>query len=185
MLPTHEHSESLVPWYKQFWPWVLIALPLSSVIAGLSTLYIAVVNQDDLVIEKWSKDGKAIFSDNSRFQAAEQLGLRGEISVDSLTGEVFLQLRSNGVVSEKEPGFVYPDFLLLDIIHPTMASRDQNIRLSKVANHYYKGQLLHQVEASRSVFLSGSEKTWQIKFKFDSPSASFVQIVAEPSAADQ
>ncbi|MFT7320700.1 FixH family protein, partial [Congregibacter sp.] len=33
-----EHEE---PWYQQFWPWFLIALPGSVVIAGLSTLYIA------------------------------------------------------------------------------------------------------------------------------------------------
>jgi hypothetical protein len=48
------------PWYRQFWPWFLIALPATSVVAGLTTLAIAIRNQDSLVRDDWYKDGKAI-----------------------------------------------------------------------------------------------------------------------------
>jgi len=41
-----------IPWYRQFWPWFLIALPASAVIAGMYTLYLAVTHPDPLVIEK-------------------------------------------------------------------------------------------------------------------------------------
>ena len=33
--------EDTVPWYQQFWPWFLILLPASVVVAGLTTLVIA------------------------------------------------------------------------------------------------------------------------------------------------
>ncbi|MBE9549572.1 MAG: FixH family protein [Proteobacteria bacterium] len=40
------------PWYKQFWPWFIIALPMTAVIASIATLIIAIQNPDYLVIEK-------------------------------------------------------------------------------------------------------------------------------------
>ncbi|MCF1439106.1 MAG: FixH family protein, partial [Shewanella sp.] len=48
------------PWYKQFWPWFLITLPLCAVIASLATMKIAVDNKDALVAEEYYKEGKAI-----------------------------------------------------------------------------------------------------------------------------
>ena len=181
MLPVNENMEDLEPWYKQFWPWVLVALPLSSVIAGLSTLYIAVVNQDSLVIEKWSKDGKAIYSDVSRFKAAEKLGLSGQLKIDYVTGEIFLHLLSDAI--EKgvgdEAAYTYPDKLFLGIIHPTMASKDQNISLSKVADNNYRGQLNHQIEANRSLFLSDLNESWQIKINIDFPLKDTVKFTTD------
>jgi len=40
-----------VPWYKQFWPWFIIALPASAVIASFITLWIAISNPDQLVVD--------------------------------------------------------------------------------------------------------------------------------------
>ena len=39
------------PWYRQFWPWFIIALPASAVIASLITFYLAVSRPDYVVIE--------------------------------------------------------------------------------------------------------------------------------------
>ena len=36
------------PWYRQFWPWFVIALPASAVIAGLTTVWIAVTHQQEI-----------------------------------------------------------------------------------------------------------------------------------------
>jgi len=52
----HQQSAKLapgegVPWYRQFWPWFIIALPASAVVAGLYTFWLAVSNPDHLVIE--------------------------------------------------------------------------------------------------------------------------------------
>jgi uncharacterized membrane protein YadS len=34
------------PWYKQFWPWFIIALPLVSVVASFVTLWLAISKPD-------------------------------------------------------------------------------------------------------------------------------------------
>jgi len=39
-----------VPWYKQFWPWFIIALPASVVVASFVTLWLAISNPDHLVV---------------------------------------------------------------------------------------------------------------------------------------
>lgn len=39
------------PWYREPWPWVLIALPLLTVIASGFTFWLAVSHPDDLVAE--------------------------------------------------------------------------------------------------------------------------------------
>jgi hypothetical protein len=36
-------------WYRQFWPWFLIALPAISVVFSFATLYIAVSGADEVV----------------------------------------------------------------------------------------------------------------------------------------
>ena len=41
-----------LPWYKQFWPWFIIALPASAVIASFFTLWLAISNPDHLVVDE-------------------------------------------------------------------------------------------------------------------------------------
>ena len=38
------------PWFRQFWPWFIIALPTSAVIASFVSLWLAVSNPDYLVV---------------------------------------------------------------------------------------------------------------------------------------
>lgn len=39
-----------LPWYRQFWPWFIIALPASAVIASFITLWLAISNPDHLIV---------------------------------------------------------------------------------------------------------------------------------------
>lgn len=39
-----------LPWFRQFWPWFIIALPTSAVIASFVSLWLAVSNPDYLVV---------------------------------------------------------------------------------------------------------------------------------------
>jgi len=41
-----------LPWYRQFWPWFIIALPTSAVIASFISLWLAVSNPDHLVVDE-------------------------------------------------------------------------------------------------------------------------------------
>ncbi len=45
----HRARTDTKPWYRQFWPWFLIALPLTSVVASFVTLWIAVTDADEVL----------------------------------------------------------------------------------------------------------------------------------------
>ena len=47
-------------WYTQFWPWFLILLPATVVIASFTTLYIAIQSPDKVVRGEYEKLGPVI-----------------------------------------------------------------------------------------------------------------------------
>ncbi len=61
------------PWYKQFWPWFIIMLPASAVVASVATLFIAINNPDYMVIEE--TDMQQI---SPELRPAKKLGLNAE-----------------------------------------------------------------------------------------------------------
>jgi len=48
--PAVRAPEQLTPWYRQFWPWFIIALPTAAVIASFVSLWLAVSHPDHLVV---------------------------------------------------------------------------------------------------------------------------------------
>ncbi len=68
------NEDQVKAWYKQFWPWFLIALPGSVVIASVATIIIAIKNPDSIVVDDYYKAGLAINRDLSREQLAIQTG---------------------------------------------------------------------------------------------------------------
>ena len=54
------------PWYRQFWPWFLMALPGAAVIGGITTVIVATIDRDGLVKDDYYKEGLAINRDLAR-----------------------------------------------------------------------------------------------------------------------
>jgi len=48
---TTSSQAELLPWYRQFWPWFIIALPASAVVASFITLWLAMSRPDHLVVD--------------------------------------------------------------------------------------------------------------------------------------
>jgi hypothetical protein len=56
------------PWFKQFWPWFLMALPASVVVASMVTIVIAVKNAPTITdrdIGRFARDNEVIHSEIS------------------------------------------------------------------------------------------------------------------------
>jgi len=98
------------PWYCQFWPWFLIALPASVVVAGLTTVYIAFKGADDLVNDNYYRDGLAINQLLEQDQAAVKMGLSADIRLDSESGELFVAIKGAEISASQ---------LFLQLLHPT------------------------------------------------------------------
>lgn len=116
-------DQEVQPWYRQFWPWFLIALPASAVIASLYTVSLAVRTTDSLVVT--SDDGMDVVAE--RHLAAEglaaELGLRARIDIDTNSGAIVAT-----VTAEAPPD--WPKTLELLLSHPAFAQRDREITLT-------------------------------------------------------
>ena len=120
------------PWYRQFWPWFLIALPGSVVIAGIAMIFVAFKHADTLVDDNYYRKGMAINQVIEQDQKAHELGLSAEVTFDGETGEILVTIKS-GEIAEQS--------LELLLLHPIDAKRDQTLPLQKVAKKYHRADL--------------------------------------------
>jgi hypothetical protein len=116
--------EDTEPWYRQFWPWFIIALPASAVVAGLTTVWIAMQTTDSLVVK--SDDGVRKAADR-RFSAerlAAEMNLAALVEIDPDTGVVSAVIRSGDLAE-------VPAVLEFELSHPAFADRDRLVILNK------------------------------------------------------
>jgi len=121
------------PWYRQFWPWFLIFLPASAVVAGIATLVIAIENPDGLVVDDYYKEGLAINRDLGRDQVAKELELSADVNIDPSHGTVAVTMHGAG--TERLPA------VRLRLLHPTRARHDEDLMLTAGADGRFQGKL--------------------------------------------
>ena len=64
------------PWYRHAFVWLILAILAWSVVAGLTLVYVAVTNADDVVSDTWYRDGRGINRDMAAERMAEALAIR-------------------------------------------------------------------------------------------------------------
>lgn len=116
-------------WYREPWPWILIAGPAIVIVACLVTAWLAFSGEDGLVIDDYYKQGLAINQTLSRSDAAGRLGIEAEVYF--VDGRVRVQLAAAAG----------PGTLTLRVLHPTRAGMDQSLNLGAVEPGVYEGRL--------------------------------------------
>lgn len=124
----HSDSDTL-PWFKQFWPWFLIALPATVVVAAFATLYIANRHSDDLVSKDYYKDGLAINLQLESKHLAQEMRITSELEFNQL----WVTARLTGPVEDR--------YLDLELSHPLEADRDFTVELERIEPGIYAGLL--------------------------------------------
>src|SRR5512137_512857 len=74
----------VTPWYRQAWPWFLISLPATAVIAGSVTFYLAAKGWDGPVANDYYKQGLAINDELTRATRAHELGVAATVNLAGL-----------------------------------------------------------------------------------------------------
>ncbi len=118
-------------WYREPLVWLLISFPLTAVIAGFFTLYLAIISKDGLVVDDYYQKGKEINKSLARDHAAAQHGLRASVTLDAARQEVSVRLSAT-------KGWSLPDALNVRWLHATRAGFDRTQMPVRSADGSYR-----------------------------------------------
>ncbi|AQA18448.1 hypothetical protein BST95_09575 [Halioglobus japonicus] len=121
--------EDSQPWYKQFWPWFLIALPAAVVVAGINMVFVAHEGADDLVADEYYKDGLAINRKLEKIERARSLNIAANIFIQGSD----IVIKTSGPVNDQ--------LLKLDMSHPLESNQDFSLMLVQSVPGEYRGRL--------------------------------------------
>ena len=160
------------PWYREPWVWLLIALPLTAVIGGIVTIYLAVSTSDGLVVDDYYERGKAINLDLARDHAAARHRLAARFSIDARDNRIRLVLASSG--------YRPPEVLRFSLLHPTRAGHDQVVLLEQSASGDYHGVMAEPAEGHWYVQLEADD--WRLWGSMTVPTAG--PVVLKPLSGE-
>ena len=142
------------PWYKEPWPWLLMAGPGLVIVAAIITIVLAVKSAAGLVSDDYYKEGLGINQRLHRDQQAAALGLQADL----MRADNKLRL----LLSADQARF-YPEALTLHLTHPTIDGRDQHIEMKSEGAGFYNGVLAADVAGRWHVSLEDPAGQWRLQ----------------------
>jgi hypothetical protein len=146
------------PWYREPMVWMMIALPMAAVVAGLSTLAIAIRSgSTDAVPDVVRRTLQIQDSDIAADRRAIELALRGELLIDPETGAI--EARLDGL-DRNEPT------LSLRLLHAGRASRDLDVRLVQNGERWL-GRVEDTTGQAWNIELASADGSWRVGGRLD------------------
>jgi len=151
--------------------WMLIAIPLSSVLVGILMLWFSITSYDGLVVDDYSQRGKEINLTLARDKLALNHGLQARLELLPQSGILKLRLSMT-----KE--LALADTLTLSFIHRTRAGEDISMTLQKSASGEYIAPLPAIKPGNWIVQLETAE--WRISGDVPMPASKIITLGALP-----
>lgn len=140
------------PWYREPWPWIIMAGPAIVIVAGIATTVLAVTSFDGLVADDYYKQGLGINRVIARDQGAQSLGMTALVQFNETRSRV-------RVVLDGEAG---PATLRLALVHPTLAGADQEVALRATAPGVYEGAMAAPRAGRFHLRLEDGDGRWRL-----------------------
>lgn len=140
-------------WYQQFWPWFIIGLLSSVVIASFVTLRIAFQNPDGLVSDDYYKEGLAINQRLEQDQAAITQQLSAVLALNG--SEISVTLNGNGLEDVAA--------VQLQFTHPLNTEKDMRLVLSRQNGLRYVGRLEVPIKERFYLTVSDTQQRWRLR----------------------
>lgn len=160
------------PWYREPWPWLLMAGPVTVIIAGIATLWIAVASSDGLVVDDYYKAGLAINQTLGRSALAAARGYRAEAVLQSKGQGISLRLATTAA----DP---LPETLQLHIAHPTRAGRDGLVLLRQREPGVYAGVMPALTAGRWILLLEDMQSSWRLGGTIQVPAHTTFTLIPE------
>jgi hypothetical protein len=137
------------PWYREPWPWLLMAGPATVVVAGAITLWLAVASADGLVVDDYYRRGLAINRD---------LTLERHAAARGIAAQAMREPRRLRVVLHGAA----PAALLAQLVHATRSGYDRSLVLAPVAPGEYEAELPPLPKGHWRLILEDPRREWRI-----------------------
>lgn len=164
-------NHEIEPWFKQGWPWALIAIPFLTVIAGVITFMIAKDTSDSLVQDDYYKKGLAINSNLERLNFTQSMQLIADIEVDTANNLIIVKLEANEN-SQKQ----LSNQLSINFSHPTLKSKDKSFQLSQLSKNEFVADFTQLDSAYWHIQIEDESKTWLLKGRWLYPDQNSIII---------
>lgn len=160
------------PWYKQFWPWFLMCIPFSVVIAMIITLSVASSYGDNpMVVDDYYKKGRGINAQVEKVQEAQRRGISFRFQQN---GQKFVLAYKSGAPKELTA-------LNVQFYHTTLAQKDFSLVLTADAQGVFRGELPANViaqEGKWTLTITPFDGSWRLSQQLQLPS--YREITLEP-----
>jgi hypothetical protein len=137
------------PWYRERWPWILMAGPAIVIVAGAITTWMAFASADGLVADDYYKRGLGVNAVLKREQAAAQRGIGAR--VERAGGAVHVQLSGEA-----------PPAVFLSLVHATRAGFDVRLRLERGPDGGYAAPLPAMAPGHWRAVIDDPRGEWRI-----------------------
>lgn len=154
----------VTPWYREPWPWILMAGPAIVVVAGFATMVIAFRYADPLVVDQYYKEGLAINRMLERDRTALLRGYRATIVLNEERTLVRVQMA----------GEMLPAELHLRFIHPTKSGLDRDLSAGQIQAGLYQGSLQLAQAVRWNVELEDAQRQWRLTGSWNAADDRFV-----------
>ena len=165
------------PWFREPWPWLLMAGPVLVILAGVVTVWLAIKSDDGLVADDYYKRGLAVNQDIGRDKRAAALGLKAEVAFSEDRQHVQVHLAQRG-------GESLPPSISLTLVHPTRRGQDQMVPLSLESKGTYVGAFQNAIASAsgrRHLSLTDPDSSWRLVGDWDTDSlAANLQSEVQP-----
>jgi hypothetical protein len=161
------------PWYKHRWPWLLMLGPALVVVAGVYTTYLAVSQQDALVVDDYYKQGKAINQDLSRDRAAAALALSAALRYEPASGKLVGTINSH-----KQP---LPGKLHVTLVHSTQPMKDLKLEAEADQQGKFTAAIPLLDIARWRVVIEGEQRDWRLSGEWMWPQQQQIEMEADPA----
>jgi len=155
-----DNTDKKIAWYKQPLVWMLIAIPSSAILGGISMIYLAVTTDDGLVKDDYYRYGKQINLVLERDIEAKRLGLEAKLVLNPETSTV--------LVTFSKTKNELPNSISLVMQHATRTGHDKDTTLVRTAKGDYYGAITDLIPGKWYTQLS--TPTWRLSTELKSPS---------------
>lgn len=147
------------PWYREPMVWLMMALPAAAVVAGLSTLAIAVRSSgDDAVPESVRRTAQVQEADLAADRQAANRQLRAQLQVTRDTGAVQVSITGDAIADDR---------VELHFVHATDGARDAVAILVR-SGTVWLGRVEAPLDRPWALTLSASDGGWRLQGRLPS-----------------